>query len=72
MDNFSVNNIYHNISLIVISDVKNPKKKYIHHFCYKNENIQNLNKLLWQEIYQSTIEAENKKCDKENVQINAV
>ena len=51
--------------------VKN-QKKYIHHFSYKNENVQNLNKLLWQEIYQSIIEVENKEHDKESVQINAI
>ncbi|XP_031827904.1 uncharacterized protein LOC116424957 [Nomia melanderi] len=43
------------------------KVDYIHHFCYKNE-IHNLVDLLWHEIIQSTLHAENKDSDnKENV-----
>lgn len=41
-------------------------KNYIHHFSYINE--ENINDLLWQEIYQSIFQKENNEMyNKENI-----
>nr|XP_003702183.2 PREDICTED: uncharacterized protein LOC100878922 [Megachile rotundata] len=57
---------YEKLEQFVIGYVTD-KKKYVHHFCYKNENMTDIHNLLWQEIYQSTIETENKENKEENM-----
>ncbi|XP_017761436.1 PREDICTED: uncharacterized protein LOC108551696 [Eufriesea mexicana] len=46
------------------------RRKYIHYFSYTNENTKDLSNLLWQEIFQSTIDADEDICNKENIVLN--